>query len=408
MFSLNWKKILYLNKIFFPDSFLVVIEVLFFKEYLNLNFLQFTTITSLTVILSMIFEIPSGLISDKFGRKTMLILGNIIDILGIGILIFSPFIPTEKRFSLILIIELIRVFGRALASGNFEILIYQLALSSNNNDVEFKTILTKSFTIGSILAAIAGFTSTLLYNLNPIIPITVDLFFKIIKFFTFWSLPNFLNKSENNNNNNLLTKNKTTNLEIINAIFIIIIFSLIFSVSRATFSLYQPIMEELNLPLSFYGILVFLVNVILFFINSIKLKEISTLKKEKIIFIVCIILLLQIPIIFIKKIKISLIKLFCIFIFFSLMQIIRLVSEGLSSYFINECIKNIENKTLFFSIYHTIISFVLVLSFQFLGIVESFNKNFTLTYILYCSLILIFILLFYSIGRYFSNAKKKI
>ena len=98
MRCLDWKKILYLNRIFFPDSLLVIIEVLFFKDYFNLNFLQFTTITSATVILAMFFEIPSGIISDKFGRKKMLIIGNIIDILGVVILLLIPLIIEKKLF----------------------------------------------------------------------------------------------------------------------------------------------------------------------------------------------------------------------------------------------------------------------------------------------------------------------
>lgn len=408
MRCLDWKKILYLNRIFFPDSLLVIIEVLFFKDYFNLNFLQFTTITSATVILAMFFEIPSGIISDKFGRKKMLIIGNIIDILGVVILLLIPLIIEKKLFFYVLGIELIRVFGRSLASGNFEVLIYQLAQleeKDNNSDVEFKEISAKSFSIGSIIAAIASFMSTILYNLNPITPIVIDTIFKLVKLFTYFNIPSLLNKEHNNDNNNLKIK-PTNKFEVINAIIVIIIFALIFSVSRATFSLYQPIMEELKIPLSYYGGLVFTINIVLFFIYHSNKKEVSILKNDKAIIIVCVVLFFQIPIIFTKSIDTMILKFLCIFIFFSIMQIIRLISEGLSNYFINESLKNIENKTFFFSIYHTIVSLMLVISFQFMGLLEFYIKDFAITYILYCILILIFILFFYYIKRrYLLNEK---
>lgn len=357
--------------------------------------------TSITIICAMFFEIPSGIISDKFGRKNMLILGSALDILGIFILLIVPFYFIDN-FIIIITIEIFRVLGRALASGNFQVLIFQMYHLIEKDDNKFKEFSTKYFSIGSVLSASTGFLSTLLFGINPAIPLILDTMIKIIKFCSFFLIPNFLNFDSESKSHKLsfsfsLIKNKN----ILNIIFVLLSFSFIFVVSRATFSLYQPIMTELNIPLSYYGYLVFFINIALFLIYQNKKEKISNLSNIKAIKIVCLVLIVQIPIIFVENIKTLMFKYLCVFFFFSSMQTIRIISEGLSDYYINECLKDIPNKSFFFSIYHTIISLLFAVSFQFLGVAESIFNNFSLVYIIFCGIICIILF-------FLQNAKNRI
>ena len=63
------KRILTINSILFQDIFFATIEVIYFLKVLHLSFSEFATITSISVIISMIAEIPTGMISDIIQTK---------------------------------------------------------------------------------------------------------------------------------------------------------------------------------------------------------------------------------------------------------------------------------------------------------------------------------------------------
>lgn len=65
----------------------------------------------------------------------------------------------------------------------------------------------------------------------------------------------------------------------------------------------------------------------------------------------------------------------------SCMQIIRLFSEGMSSYFINIAVRKSKYKTLFFSVYSTIFQILLSLFFFMMGFLENYNLSFISIYL---------------------------
>ena len=72
----NGQKILFINRILFDDAFITVVEVIFFSVYLKLSFSDFSSIMGLCLLISLLVQIPTGYLSDKFDRKLMLVLGN--------------------------------------------------------------------------------------------------------------------------------------------------------------------------------------------------------------------------------------------------------------------------------------------------------------------------------------------
>lgn len=390
------RSIYFINQIFFPDSFLVVIEVLFFSQYFNLSFLQFSTLTSISILVSMFLEIPSGIISDRFGRKKLLIIGNCLDILGVFFLIFyGRFVKAE--FSVVLLIEIIRTIGRALASGNFEIIIFKMYENLEIKEKHLKRDSTNFFLIGILLSSIFGYMSTHLYSYLLLLPIMIDTCIKMIKLVLYFFLDDLftydnhvINKKSNFFSvREIIKKNLCgNNIQILK---VILIFSMIFVISRMSFSLYQPLFEELGFSMKMYGIMIFLLNFSLFLVTFLKKEFLNRLSENVSIKVIVLILLSQGLVYFIKEIPVKSIKYLIIFITLFGMQGIRIIAEGLSNYYINENLKNTENKSFFFSTYHTMILILYSLFFQLIGVLEYRSNSFVLTYVISCIVFATFI-----------------
>lgn len=395
------KKILTINSILFQDVFFATVEVIYFLKILHLSFSEFATITSLSVIVSMVLEIPTGIISDYFGRKEMLLLGTTINIIGTILMIIFPTFDSSS-FIHILIAQIIIITGDALASGNFEVLIYDYITSYNISDVYFKTLSSKLFSIGAILSAIFGLISTIFFNINPYLPLIFDILIQCIKFISFIQIPKkFSNKDKfykfkikqsgfNSSSLYQLLKNKN------HIIFVILLFSIIFAISRSTFSLYQPMMTSQNLSLVSYGFLTVVINLSVFFIVHYYKFHIE---KNYIPLISILVLSLQSFLLLIPFLKNKIIIL-CIFIIsFSIMQILRIISEGLSSFFINKEIEKEKNRTVYFSIYKTLSSLILSTYFGLSSFINHLTHNYIYTYILVISISIIILLNIYLINR---------
>ena len=68
----NHKLLIYLSSIFSFQVFIGPIIVFFYTKYMGLSFSQYFFLDGLIFVLLALFEIPSGYIADKFGRKKQL------------------------------------------------------------------------------------------------------------------------------------------------------------------------------------------------------------------------------------------------------------------------------------------------------------------------------------------------
>lgn len=99
-------------------------------------------------------EIPTGLISDKFGRRTSLILGYLLGAAGVAVLVVSP-----TTFGLYLM-QLVRGTGTALISGANEALLFEASKEEGLNYKKQSSIVLSNGIAG---LAIAGVISGLVY-----------------------------------------------------------------------------------------------------------------------------------------------------------------------------------------------------------------------------------------------------
>lgn len=102
----------------------------------------------------LLMEVPTGLVADKFGRRTSLILGYILGALGVATIVISP-----TTFGLYLM-QLVRGTGNALISGANEALLFEASKEEGLNYKKQSSIVLSNGIAG---LAIAGVVSGIAY-----------------------------------------------------------------------------------------------------------------------------------------------------------------------------------------------------------------------------------------------------
>ncbi|NQL92403.1 hypothetical protein HO430_04905 [Streptococcus suis] len=263
---MKWDNVLLVNRCFFDEVFQSTVEVLFFSVYLGLDFSEFSIIVSICLLVSLIFQIPTGFIADKVGRKKVLLWAKLLDLVLTLVILIIPLFINRNRFIFVLLIESIGAAISALASGNFEVLIFDTFKKFETNEEIFVEKSTRYFSIGAILSALSGLVSTILFGYWAALPLLADFSIKIVKFISFLSL---IDDSSNlaRDKFELSIFNIQSLLKYKTAFLTIFLFAILFSISRSTFSLYQPILTSRNIPLIYYGILITVINLAVFILS---------------------------------------------------------------------------------------------------------------------------------------------
>ncbi len=151
-----WKKQLVSLLVYhFVTSLILVAPVLipFFTEWGNLNMAQILTLQSIYLIVSLLAEIPTGVVADKFGRKISVIFGNLTYILG-GFLYSAV-----SSFPVFAVAETLMGIGRAFNSGAAEALEYESLKELNLKEKYLQFVYKKRTAqlLGNIFAGLLAF-----------------------------------------------------------------------------------------------------------------------------------------------------------------------------------------------------------------------------------------------------------
>lgn len=110
------------------------------------------SVFSIVFISSALFEIPTGIFSDKIGRKKTVVLGTLATISGL------VFYAVGQSAIILYVGAIIEGLGRSLYSGNNEALLHA-TLKESHQENEYHVFLGKTnsmFQIASAIASIAG------------------------------------------------------------------------------------------------------------------------------------------------------------------------------------------------------------------------------------------------------------
>ena len=141
--------LLYVIKIAKWFSLVMPIVVLFFREENNLTLQQVFTLKAIYSVAVVLLEIPSGYLSDVWGRRKTLILGTILGTIGFAIYSFN------FNFYEFVLAEIILGIGVSFISGSDSALLYD-SLSSANQSNKYLKIEGRITSIGNFAEAIAG------------------------------------------------------------------------------------------------------------------------------------------------------------------------------------------------------------------------------------------------------------
>ena len=240
----NHKLLIYLSSIFSFQVFIGPIIVFFYTKYMGLSFSQYFFLDGLIFVLLALFEIPSGYIADKFGRKKVLLISQFFLVISMIILIVMP------SFTGALISGFMLSLFSALSSGNSSALIFEL-FSKNNCINELEKIYAKSYSISIISSIIFTTISSITFQYNMTIPIILDIIFLLISLIlNLFLLKDDLDYNPVHKNVKSIGFDKA---ELLNVTPIFIITALWFVITRVSFSYYQPIFETFNIE-KYYGI----------------------------------------------------------------------------------------------------------------------------------------------------------
>jgi len=151
----------YITSILTNGWFVVPNWMFLYALYLTKQQIGF--VEAVAILLGILLEVPTGIISDIFGKKKTLIAGN-------AIIALSALIITQAHvFPLFLIGNCLFFVGMAFNSGSFEAFAYDSLVESGKQG-DYDKVTAKSTTLGLISFCVSVFLGGALFAINPVFP----------------------------------------------------------------------------------------------------------------------------------------------------------------------------------------------------------------------------------------------
>jgi len=163
-----------LSALFARCIFIYTILVIFFQQY-GLNFAQILLVFALEGLVTFVFEIPTGILADVWGKKKTVLAGMLMGIAGLASYIIHP------SFAFFIIAEVLLAIGDACESGAHTAFIYAKFEEYNLQD-EYRSYVTKKARLMPIAAAITVLSASALFYLNSYLPFYLSILFMLLSF----------------------------------------------------------------------------------------------------------------------------------------------------------------------------------------------------------------------------------
>lgn len=214
------------------------------------------TIASISVV---IFEVPTGAVADKIGRKISIILGAALWATSLMIYVFG------SNFYIFAIAEIFFALGSTFKSGADTALIYD-SLKILNREKEFQKIEGKArayFMYGQAVGSlIAGF----IYKFNRELPMIVSIGFMVLTIIISLGLYEPPIEEKKGKYGEKYLKQITDSAKYVmnhEKLKAIILYSMVFFVFyRGGFFLFQPYFETVDIPVEYFGMIFFIFNIV--------------------------------------------------------------------------------------------------------------------------------------------------
>jgi MFS family permease len=231
----------------------------------GLSFTEIMVLQSISAITQVLFEVPTGAVADKHGRKISIFLASIIWSISLFIYIVG------KSFLVFAIAEIIFSLGASLKSGADSALIYD-SLVQLKKENEYQKIEGKARANALYAQAIGSVISGFIYEINIYLPMAVSIVFMVVTsiIILFFHEPP-LSSEEKNKDTNYYRQIADSGRFILKheKLKAVVLFCTVFFVFyRAGFWFFQPYMESVNIPVKYFGIIFFLFNIVAAFASK--------------------------------------------------------------------------------------------------------------------------------------------
>lgn len=163
-----------LSAVFSRCIFVYTILVIFFQQY-NLNFSQILLISAIEGIVTLAFEIPSGILADAWGKKKTVLAGMLLGIMGLVSYLIHP------SFAFFIIAEILLAVGSAFESGASTAIIYSKFEEHHIKD-EYRSYITKISRLMPIATSLTVLSASVLFSFNSYLPFYLSIFFMLLSF----------------------------------------------------------------------------------------------------------------------------------------------------------------------------------------------------------------------------------
>ena len=150
------KNLILISLIIFLNSINLynVVAILYYKSITD-SFVLGMSIFSIVTISSALFELPTGILSDKIGRKKTIVYGSICSLISAIILLLA------NNYLLLTVYAIISGIEIAFFSGNNDAYVYEnLKMIDNEND--YIKFIGKVKSMGYLAGALSGFVGAIL------------------------------------------------------------------------------------------------------------------------------------------------------------------------------------------------------------------------------------------------------
>jgi MFS family permease len=231
----------------------------------GLTFTEIMLLQSISAISVFFFEVPTGAVADKLGRKYSILIGAFL--WAIGLLLYV----VGKNFLVFALSEITFSLGSAFKSGADSALIYD-SLKMLKREKEYQKVEGKARSYSLYAQALGSVLSSFLYEKNINLPLIVSIIFMVVTIVAvlMFKEPEVEGKI-GRYGINYFKQIKESGKYILNhdKLKAIVFFSMIFFIFyRTGFWYFQPYMEGVNIPVRYFGVLFFIFNITAAFISK--------------------------------------------------------------------------------------------------------------------------------------------
>lgn len=189
-----------------------IINILLIVQFLNYNLVQFSILQSIFLFSQFSSEIPSGILSDFFQKKRVILLGIILLIISPILMLSLIYTSKKLGFFILILAFIIEGIGNAFLSGADDALFFELLRFDGVIEDSYAKVRGRVQLIAALSAGLATFIGGLLYEYSKALPYVAQSFVLILAALIIIFIPE---KVQNIDNSIDLTEEKNKQFSIL-------------------------------------------------------------------------------------------------------------------------------------------------------------------------------------------------